>query len=162
MIVLSLRSQCAAMLHQPFRFKRDPEEIYRENVRVEIPNTPDPAIEEFTLGDDFYNLPEKAQQEYLSVLQKAYEANRLTFRYEVRDVTWGERAESLKEGILGPLMNPKETGRLEMEESVARAIQERLINEIPVGGFLEMPKVGFTYNSKYESELKPGDPLLIR
>ena len=53
-------------------------------------------------------------------------------------------------------MNPKESGNLGMEESVAKAIHERLINEIPAEGFLEMPKVVFTFNSKYESELKPG------
>ena len=143
--------------------QRDPEEVYRENARVEIPNTPNPAIEEFTLGEEFYNLPEKAQQEYLSVLQKAYEANRNPFRYEVRDVTWGEEVENLKECILGPLTNPKEVGYLEMEESVARAIQERLLNEIPADGFLEMgEKERLCYVSTYESELKPGDPLLIK
>ena len=142
--------------------QRDPEEVYRENARVEIPNTPDPAIEEFTLGDEFYNLPEKAQQEYLSVLQKAYEANRLPFKHEVRDITWGERAEDLKEGIIGHLMDQKDYEQL-MEESVARAIQERLLNEIPAEGFLEMgEKERLCYVSTYESELKPGDPLLIK
>ena len=60
-------------------------------------------------------------------------------------------------------MNPKESGNLGMEESVAKAIQERLVNEIPAEGFLEMgKKERLCYVSTYESELKPGDPLLIK
>ncbi len=78
--------------------------------------------------------------------------------YEVRDITWEEEAESLKDGILGQLANPKGTGRLEMEESVARAIQERLLNEIPAEGFIKMGKDSLCYVSTYGSELKPGDP----
>ena len=53
-------------------------------------------------------------------------------------------------------MNPKESGNLGMEESVDKAIQERLLNEIPAGGFLKMGKEVFAFNSKYESELEPG------
>lgn len=82
--------------------------------------------------------------------------------HEVRGITWGERVENLKECILCPLMNPKENGRLEMKESVAMAIQERLLNEIPSKGFLEMGKEVFFFNSKYEAELKPGDPMLVK
>ena len=144
--------------------QHDSEEIYRENVRVEIPNDPDPEIEEFTLGDDFFNLPEEAKREYLSVLQQTYMENlapELRASYEVRDVTWGERAESLKRGIIGHLMAQKDDGQL-MEESVARAIQERLVNEIPSQGFIEMGDERLCYVSTYESELKPGDPLLIK
>lgn len=144
--------------------QHDSNEIYRENVRVEIPNTLDPAIEEFTLGDDFFNLPEEAKREYLSVLQQAYMENlapELRVSYEVRDVTWGERSESLKRGIIGHLMDQKDDGQL-MEESVARAIQERLVNEIPSQGFIEMGDERLCYVANYESELKPGDQLLIK
>ena len=82
--------------------------------------------------------------------------------HEVRGITWGERAENLKECILSPLMDIKENGRLEMKESVARAIQERLLNEIPSEGFLEMGKEVFSFNSKYEGKLKPGGSMLVK
>ncbi len=48
-----------------------------------------------------------------------------------------------------------------MPREQALAIQERLLNEIPTEGFLEMPEVGFAYVQKYYANLQPGDPLLI-
>ena len=41
-------------------------------------------------------------------------------------------------------------------------IRERLLNEIPAAGFLEMGKENLCYVSRYERELQPGDPLLIK
>lgn len=152
--------------------QRDPDEIYMENVRVENEPSlpPEPVIiSADDLGEEFQNLPVEEQnmlvmeltKDYMKEHMEAYQAFGMP-SYEVRDITWGERAESRKECILGPLMNPKEIGDLGMEESVAKAIQERLLNEIPAAGFLEMGKEVFSFNSKYESELKPGDPLLIK
>ena len=136
--------------------QRDPDEIYRENAQVQLPR-PDlqnePSYQVFSLEDIQNGAAEEWEEKMM---------NALIPDYEVRDVTWGEEAESLKEGILGHLMNPKEIGRyLGIEESVAMAIQERLVNEIPAEGFLKMPKVGFAFSQKYQGELKPGDPLLI-
>lgn len=49
-----------------------------------------------------------------------------------------------------------------MSQKQARAIRERLLNEIPAEGFLKMPEVPFAYVDRYERELKPGNPLLIK
>ncbi len=153
--------------------QHDSEEIYMENARVENEPSlpPEPVIISIDLlGEEYKSLPVEDQnilvmeltKDYMKEHMEAYQAFGMP-SYEVRDITWRERAENLKEGILGPLMNPKETGRLEMEESVARAIQERLLKEIPAEGFLEMgEKERLCYVSTYESELKPGDPLLIK
>ena len=82
---------------------------------------------------------------------------------QIMDVTWGEEAESLKRRILGDLTrNYAKPGQLRISVAQARAIQKRLINEIPAEGFLEMPRVAFAYNQKYEKELKAGDRLLIK
>ena len=74
--------------------------------------------------------------------------------YEVRGITWEEEAESLKDSILGQLTNPKETGRLEMEESVTRVIQERLLNEIQAEGFLGSKGI-FAYNDNTNLNRNP-------
>ncbi len=78
------------------------------------------------------------------------------------DITCGEEAESLKRCIVGALRERTQPDQPWMEIEQARAIQERLLDEISSEGFLEMPKVAFAYNQKYEKELKPGDPLLIK
>lgn len=88
--------------------------------------------------------------------------NALIPDYKVRDFTWRERAEDLKKRILGPLVNPKEIGYLEMERSVAKAIQERLVNEIPAEGFIEMSKECLHYVANYRDELEPDDLTLIK
>ena len=153
--------------------QRDPEEIYMKNARVENEPSlpPEPVIiSAEDLGKEFQDLPVEEQnmlvmeltKDYMKEHMEAYQAFGMP-SYEVRDITWGEETENLKECILGALIsNDANPDQPWMPEDQARAIQERLLNEIPAAGFLEMPKVGFTYNSKYESELKPGDPLLIK
>ena len=152
--------------------QRDPEEVYMENARVEnepaLP--PEPVIiSAKDLGEEFQALPVEDQnllvrelaKDYMKEHMEAYQAFGMP-SYEVRDITWGEKAENIREGIIGHLMDQNDDGQL-MEESVARAIQERLLNEIPAEGFLEMgEKERLCYVSTYESELKPGDPLLIK
>ena len=153
--------------------QRDPDEIYMENARVENEPSlpPEPVIiSAEDLGEEFQDLPVEDQnilvmeltKDYMKEHMEAYQAFGMP-SYEVRDITWGEETENLKECILGALMsNDANPDQPWMPEEQARTIQERLLNEIPAAGFLEMPKVGFTFNSKYESELKPGDPLLIK
>ena len=83
----------------------------------------------------------------------------------MRDVTWADRADRLKETMLGELTEPpvrrEDDSRL-MSMEKATEIRDRLLNEIPAAGFLEMGKDGFAYSEEYEYELKPGDPYLIR
>ncbi len=153
--------------------QRDPDEIYMENTRVENEPSlpPEPVIiSAEDLGEEFQDLPVEDQnilvmeltKDYMKEHMEAYQAFGMP-SYEVRDITWSEETENLKECILGALMsNDANPDQPWMPEEQARTIQERLLNEIPAAGFLEMPKVGFTFNSKYESELKPGDPLLIK
>ena len=149
--------------------QRDPDEIYRENAQVELPT---PERKEFPneaaiLGDDFHNLHKEEQQKRLVTLQLAFreymEYAPEMASYEVRDVTWGEEAENLKECILGALIsNDANPDQPWMSEEQARAIQERLVNEIPAAGFLEMGEESLCYVANYESELKAGDQLLIK
>ena len=49
-----------------------------------------------------------------------------------------------------------------MSMEKATEIRDRLLDEIPADGFLEMPETGFAYSEEYELELKPGDPYLVR
>ena len=85
-----------------------------------------------------------------------------TLRYQTVDITWGEEAESLKRCILGALRDRIQPDQPWMTKEQALAIQERLLNEIPVEGFLEMGEGEFSYVHRYERELKPGDPLLVK
>ena len=146
--------------------QRDPDSIYRENVEV-IPPDPEPTYPMNTmvvLGPDFQNLPQSKQNEIIAELTNAYREEQNAIdnqQYEVRDVTWGEETEMMKRCLLGPLEDLQIDGKGITEEQ-ALAIRERLINEIPAEGFLELPKVVFASNTKYEFQLKPGDPLLIK
>ncbi len=146
--------------------QRDPDSIYRENVRVElpVPEANELLEQEFVLGEDFFSLPEEGQQVYLAAL---LEPRRKAIRDQIdppterRDVTWAEETEMLKRCLLGPLEDLQIDGERISDEH-ALAIRERLINEIPAAGFLELPKVVFASNTKYEFQLKPGDPLLVK
>ena len=163
-----------AVLAQTFRTlakyhkaaQRDPDSIYRENAEV-IPLDPEPTYPMDTmvvLGPDFQNLPQSKQNEIIAELTNAYREEQNAIdnqQYEVRDITWGEETEMMKRCLLGPLEDLQIDGERIPEEQ-ALAIRERLINEIPAAGFLELPKVVFASNTKYEFQLKPGDPLLIK
>ena len=146
--------------------QKDPDAIYRENVEV-IPPDPepiDPMDTMVVLGPDFHNLSPEKQNEIIAELSNDYmEESRARDnpQYEVRDVTWGEETEMMKRCLLGPLEDLQIDGERISEEH-ALAIRERLINEIPAAGFLELPKVVFASNTKYEFQLKPGDPLLVK
>ena len=141
--------------------QNDPEEIYQRNVQIQTPIFgPQREIPD----DEFNNMSFDEQQKILAKImhsQLDFVFNRRIPPPEVRDITWGEEVEELKECIIGPLMNPK-TGVQGISREQAITIRDRLINEIPAEGFLEMPNWGLVYTSKYESELKPGDPLLIK
>ena len=146
--------------------QRDPDSIYRENAQV-IPPDPEPTYPMDTmvvLGPNFQNLPQSKQNEIIAELSNAYMEEwmaRNNPQYEVRDVTWAERTERLATLIIGALTNP-EIGWEGIPKDQAIAIRERLINEIPAEGLLELPKVVFASNTKYEFQLKPGDPLLVK
>ena len=85
------------------------------------PSFPEPVIiSTDDLGEEFQNLSVEDKnmlvRELTKNYMKGYQASFMP-SYGVRDITWGERAESRKECIPGPLMNPKEIGDLGMEES---------------------------------------------
>ena len=154
--------------------QREPDSVYRKNVRVRRPMPKqEPTI--IALKD----LPLEAQVTYQNMstqeklkfieetanqIQREHEAS-FGSPFEVRDVTWGDEAEGLRESILGSLRSPpmpREDDSLLMSMEKATEIRDRLLNEIPAEGFLEMPNVGFAYSGKHELELKAGDPLLIK
>lgn len=162
-----------AVLAQTFRTlakyhkaaQQDSDAIFRENVEVELPR-PEPVNRtvEIDLGPNFHNLQPEKQNEMIAEITVAYREEmraRNTPQYEVRDVTWAEETEMIKECIVGALTNP-EIGWEGIPKEQAIAIRERLINEIPAAGFLELPKVVFASSDKYIYELKAGDPLLIK
>ena len=146
--------------------QRDPDAIFRENVRVELPvPEADELLEQkFVLGEDFFSLPEEGQQVYLAAL---LEPRRKAIKSQMnpptkrRDVTWAEETKMLEECILGALTCPEE-GLHGITEEQAINIRDRLINEIQSDGFVEFGGGGLRYVSRYERELKPGDPLLIK
>ena len=84
---------------------------------------------------------------------------------QIKDVTWEEESESLKRCIIGSLWNgkqPDRQGQPWIPEEQAKIIRERLLNEIPTEGFLEIGGGDFGYVHKYYANLQDGDLLLIR
>ena len=154
--------------------QRDPDSVYRKNARVHrsMPKQEPTIIAVKDLPPEeqatFQNMTKQEKIKFL--VETADEIRRENNPHfdnpvEVRDVTWGERVEDYKKSILGSLRTPpmprEDDSRLmSMEKSTT--IRDRLLNEIPAEGFLEMPNVGFAYSDKHELELKAGDPLLIR
>ena len=152
--------------------QRNPDSVYRKNARVRRPM---PKQEPVIIA--VKNLPPEAQttfqnmtkqEQFKFMVETAEEIRRennphFDNPYEVRDLTWADRADKLKELILGAITDPplrrEDDSRL-MSMEKATEIRDRLLSEIPAEGFLEMPETGFAYSEEYE--LKPGDPFLIR
>ena len=160
-VALAVTFRTLAKYHKAAQ--QSPDSVYRENVRVELPK-PEPVNTMVALGPEFYSLPKEKQiqisNELIDAQIEAMRANN-TQKYEVRDVTWAERTERLATLIIGPLVNQR-TGWEGIPKEQAIAIRDRLINEIPAAGFLELPELIWAYNGKYMGELKPGDPLLVK
>ena len=161
-VALAVTFRTLAKYHKASQ--RDPDSIYRENVQVRLPD-PEPLKPLVELVPDYHNLPLEKQNEIRTQITDAYieerRARRNMPKYEVRDVTWGEETEMMKRCLLGPLEDLQIDGERIPEEQ-ALAIRERLINEIPAEGFLELPELIWAYNGKYMGELKAGDPLLVK
>ena len=154
--------------------QREPDSVFRKNVRVRRPM---PKQEPVIIA--VKNLPPEGQatlqsmskqEQFKFMMETAEEIRRENNPHfdkpvEVRDVTWADRADKLKELILGAITAPpvrrEDDSRL-MSMEKATEIRDRLLNEIPAAGFLDMPETGFAYSEEYEYELKPGDPYLIR
>ena len=160
---------------------KDPEEIRWKNVKRTIP-PPKPELLPSMLESltpeqlaVYRALPGEARREMTRELRASrdQEMRRRIEAYhnaagttEIVDVTWGEEAESLKESIFARLTWPHffepEWEEPWIPEEQARALVDRLVKEIPADGFLEMEGGDLIYYGKYEKELKPGDPLLIK
>lgn len=150
--------------------------IYRKNVQVyqpQPPPQPPPSILDGLTPQQlaaYKALPGAVRREMTADLRasrskemreriKAFHAGQ---RYETVDITWGEQAEREKDGIIGALLMDHRTRQPLMSKELATKIQERLLNEIPAEGFLEMGNEVFAYSQTYQRELKDGDPLLIK
>ena len=148
----------------------DPDSIYQENahVRRPIPEQEPTIIAVKNLPpEEQATLQNMTKQEKIKfVMETADEIRRENNPYfdspfEVRDVIWGDEAEILRESILEELTKREDNSRL-MSMEKATEIRDRLLNEIPADGFLEKGHKSLRYVSRYERELKPGDPLLIK
>lgn len=159
---------------------KDPEEIRWKNVKREIP-PPKPKLlpsmlesltpEQFAV---YRALPGEVRREMTKELRHSrdQEMRRRIEAYlnadttEIVDVTWGEEAQKRKDSMLARLTWPHffepEWEEPWIPEEQAIALVDRLVNEIPADGFLEMEGGDLIYYGKYEKELKPGDPLLIK
>ncbi len=146
----------------------DPDSIYQENAHVRRPM---PEQEPVIIAvkdlppEEQATLQNMTKQEKIKFVMGAADEIRrennphFNSQFEVRDVTWGDESEILRESILGELT--EDDSRL-MSMEKATEIRDRLLNEIPAAGFLEKGHKSLCYVSRYERELKPGDPLLIR
>ena len=154
--------------------QREPDSVYRKNARVHrsMPKQEPTIIAVKDLPPEeqatFQNMTNQEKIKFL--VETADEIRRENNPHfdnpvEVRDVTWGERVEDYKESILGSLRTPpmprEDDSRL-MSMEKAMEIRDRLLNEIPEAGFLEKGHKSLCYVQKYEDELQPGDPLLIK
>ena len=155
---------------------KDPDAIYRRNAQVyqpQPPPQPPPSILDGLTPQQlaaYKALPGSVRREMTAEIRasrskemrkriKAFQASQ---RYQTMDITWGEQAEQEKDGIIGALMVDDNEDHPRMPEELAMRIQERLLNEIPSEGFLEMGNEVFAYSQTYQRELKAGDPLLIK
>ena len=153
-----------------------PDAIYRKNAQVyqpQPPPQPPPSILDGLSPQQlaaYKALPgavrremtAKLREERAQEMRKRIEAFHASQRYKTVDITWGEQAEQEKEHIIGALMIDDNDDQPRMSEELATRIQERLLNEIPGEGFLEMGNEVFAYSQTYQRELKDGDPLLIK
>lgn len=153
-----------------------PDAIYRKNVQVyqpQPPPQPPPSIVDGLTpqqlaaykalpGRERRSMTAELREERAQEMRKRIEAFQASQRYETVDMTWREQAERKKDAILGALMIDDNEEQPRMSREQATGILDRLLNEIPGEGFLEMPKTGFAYSTKYMKELKTGDPLLIK
>ena len=153
---------------------RDPDSVYRKNARVRRPMPEQEpviiAVKDFP-PEEQATLQNMTNQEKIKFMMETAEEIRRENNphfdnpVEVRDVTWGERVEDYKESILGSLRGspmPGEDDSRLMSMEKAMEIRDRLLNEIPEAGFLEKGHKSLCYVQKYEDELQPGDPLLIK
>lgn len=134
---------------------QDPETIYRKNAQVAIPRQPPPKIKKGiaeTLTPEQYMayraFPERerramtaelrdSRQKELRAQLRAYHA--LT-QYQTVDITWGERVEKLRKLICSDLCRYVQPDQPWITDEQALAIRDRLLDEIPAEGFLEMPR----------------------
>lgn len=154
---------------------KDPEEIRWKNVQRTIrPPMPEllPSMLEGLTPEQFavYRaLPGEARREMTKELRHGRDQEMIrriqnyhnSFKTVTVDVTWSEEAQSLKDGMLAELLNRDGYGEPWIPMDQARALVDRLVNEIPADGFLEM-EGNLHYVHRYELELEQGDPLLIK
>ena len=155
---------------------KDPDAIYRKNAQVYQPQPPPqnpPSVLDGLTPEQlaaYKALPGAVRREMTAEIReersqemrKRIKSFHASQRYQTVDITWGERTEREKEYILGSLMRHVQPGQPWLSREQAIRIQERLLNEIPGEGFLEMSKENLCYVHRYKRELKPGDPLLIK
>ena len=155
---------------------KDPDAIYRKNAQVyqpQPPPQPPPSILDGLTpqqlaaykalpGRERRSMTAELREERAQEMRKRIEAFHASHRYQTVDITWGEEAERRKDSIIGSLLRDVQPDQSWLSREQAMRIQERLLNEIPAEGFLEMGNEVFAYNSTYERELKAGDPLLIK
>ena len=153
-----------------------PDAIYRKNAQVYQPQPPPQnppsvlngltpeqlAVYRALPRSERMAMTAELREERAQEMRRRIEAFQASQRYQTVDITWGEQAEREKEYILGSLLRRVQPDQSWLSREQATKIRDRLLNEIPAEGFLEMGKDGFAYNSTYERELKAGDPLLIR
>ena len=154
---------------------KDPESIRWKNVqRIIRPPMPEllPSILESLTPEQlavYRALPGEARREMTKELRFSRDQEMLRrienyhnfFTTETADITWREEAQSLKDGMLAELLHPHfydpEWDEPWIPEEQAIALVDRLVDEIPAAGFLEMEG-----NLHYARKLKPGDQILVR
>ena len=155
---------------------KDPDAIYRKNAQVyqpQPPPQPPPSILDGLTpqqlaaykalpGRERRSMTAELRKERAEEMRKRIEAFHASQRYQTVDITWGEQAGREKDSIIGALMIDDDEDQPRMSKEQATRIQERLLNEIPAEGFLEMGNEVFGYSQTYQRELKAGDPLLIK
>ena len=157
---------------------QDPDDVYRRNAKVtQVPQNPPPSMPDMLAGltpeqlNAYIALPEREKRKMTAELrasrikewEEKVQAYENSFQPQTRDITWGEEVESLKECILGALTgNDENPDQLWIPIEQALAIRERLINEIPAEGFINMDDPEFGYVRSYYANLKTGDKMLVK
>ena len=157
---------------------QDPDDVYQKNAKAtQVPQTPPPSMPDMLAGltpeqlNAYIALPEREKRKMTAELrasrikewEEKVQAYENSFQSQTRDITWGEEVESLKECILGALTgNDENPDQLWIPIEQALAIRERLINEIPAEGFINMDDPEFGYVRSYYANLKTGDKLLVK
>ena len=156
------------LYENPSRFSRPFEEIYKILKSEGLEDNPMVTALIFNDMMSYYRANEMDPNEIWDENDYAYELVKLENGEELvklvqKPRSYADLMGDLHEMVSGKFLRSEFWEDMEqVSEDRARAIRDRLFQEIDGDAFLEARWHRFSYNQDYENELKDGDPMLIK